>query len=282
MATLVAMATLCRRRARPQESVRAFALDRDALNQSMLRSVVDDHKVHGGPVVPESEVACVPVVANEEPLVHHVLIEELQQPVTLAARESFDVGRELRVHEQTSLAGLGVGPDQWVLDRMELSESFAIPLAVAVGADLLTERLFSVVNGHEPVEESAEGSGEPLVSRLRIRKHGVAATFGHGHRVEDRTHRWSLHECHIGMPTTKPRLPGRILPPGIVLADFGVIDLVEAPAAMVGGRRRVTLGDLSELCSKCEVLVGREVLFGEENDLVVKEGLADLPQGGGR
>jgi hypothetical protein len=47
--------------------------------------------MHGGPVVPEPEVARLPVVPDEEPLVDHVLIEQLEEPVTLAAGESFDV-----------------------------------------------------------------------------------------------------------------------------------------------------------------------------------------------
>jgi len=34
-------------------------------------------------------------------------------------------------------------------------------------------------------------------------------------------------------------------------------------------------GDLAELCGECEVLVGREVLLGKEDHLVLEERLTD-------
>jgi hypothetical protein len=37
-----------------------------------------------------------------------------------------------------------------VLDRVEFGEPFAVPLAVPVGLDLLTERIFSVVAATRP------------------------------------------------------------------------------------------------------------------------------------
>jgi hypothetical protein len=127
----------------------------------MLRSVVDDHEMHGGPVVPESEVARVPVVPNEEPLVHHVLVQEFQEPVTLTAREPLDVGGELRVDEKTPLPGLGMGSHDRMLDRVELGELCAVPLAETRGPDLLTERFFSVVDSDESVEDPRKGADSP-------------------------------------------------------------------------------------------------------------------------
>ena len=52
----------------------------------MLVAIVDDDEMHGGPVVPEPEIPLTPAVANQVLLMDHVLVEQLENAITLGAR----------------------------------------------------------------------------------------------------------------------------------------------------------------------------------------------------
>jgi hypothetical protein len=107
-----------------------------------------------------------------------------------------------------------------VLHRGELRDPLTIPLGVAVLAQSLAERLLSVMDGHEAVEELLEGRGEPLVGRLCVGEHRVTTPLGHRQGIEDGAHGWGLHEGDVGVPPVEARLLQRVATAGVGVADF--------------------------------------------------------------
>src|SRR6202522_2194215 len=91
---------------RPRCSDGLVAPQRDPLDDAVGIAVVHDGVVHRRPVVPEPEVAWFPRVPDQILLGRHVLEEELEQHVALAAGHADDPGRETRVHEKVLATSL--------------------------------------------------------------------------------------------------------------------------------------------------------------------------------
>ena len=118
--------------------------------------------------------------------------------------------------------------------------------------------------------------GQTLVGRLGVRPQGVAAGLGDHDGVEDGAQRRRLHEGDVGVPV----LPVVVLGSGAAHegAGFRVVDLEDLLVVLEPGDDGVGHGDLAEERGEFLVLLGGEVLAGEEDDLVVEEGLPDRGQ----
>ena len=116
------------RRRRGPGSAGFVAPEGDALDDPVLVAEVADHRVLGGAVVPEADVARAPVVAHGVLGLDRVVVQELR------------AGRRSRAGSSSAMcdvkpgftnsdarAGLGVGAHDGVLDRLERRERLALP-----------------------------------------------------------------------------------------------------------------------------------------------------------
>ena len=105
------------------------------------------------------------------------------------------------------------------------------------------------------------GWRQPVVGVLQAGPHGVAADLGRLEHVEDRAHGRRLQEGHVGVPPAGP-------------VDLAV-DGEHLGALVDGGQHGVRLGDGAELAGEVGLLLGRQRLVPEEDDVMRVQRVAD-------
>jgi hypothetical protein len=167
--------------------------------------------------------------------------QEREQRLALVASELRDPAGELPVHEQARPPGLGMDPHHRVL-------GLALRMPVVGRA----------VDRREAGQHLAHRRREALEGEILVRPHGVTTGRRDLVRLEHRTHRWRRIEGDVGVPHV-----GDETAVGVQHDDLGVLvrELRD---------ERVDLG-FPEAGRERHVLVGREVLTGEEQHEVLEQ-----------
>ena len=236
-------------------------------------AVVADGVVHGGPVVPEPQVAFLPAVADDVLGCGHVVVEEAEEGLALLGGQPLDALGEAGIDEEVPAPRLGVGSDDGVLGRRQLGEGHAVPLAATNGLEQRSEGASAVVNGGQSIDQLLDGSRQPFVGGLGVGPQGVTPRLGDHDGVEDRTKGRGLDEGDVGVPA----LAVAVLAPHAVgeLARLRVVDLEDLLVLLDPRDDRVRDRDRAERCGEFLVLARGQMLAGEEDDLVVEQRLAD-------
>jgi hypothetical protein len=112
-------------------SGRNVASQGDSLDNPVLLTEVARNSVLGGPVVPETDVAGVPVVPNGVFGPDGMLVEESKQRITFIAVEFLDVRGEAGVDEEDLGPCLRMRANDGMLDRLERCERLPLPATFA-------------------------------------------------------------------------------------------------------------------------------------------------------
>ena len=173
-----------------------------------------------------------------------------------------DGAGELPVDEEAVAPRLGMRAHDRMQGRQQLVAPGAVPLVAAALGHVGREPRV-VVDGDQLVAHGAHRWGEPVVGVLQAGPHGVAADVGRLEHVEDGAHGRRLQEGDVGVPPAGP----------VHLAVDG-----EHLAALVdGGQHGVGLRHGAELAGEGGLLLGRQGLVAEEDDVV---GVERVPDGG--
>lgn len=236
----------------------------------VLRTEVGRHAV-----VPEGHAARGPVEAHAVLGPGEVVEEQVEQTPALLRPEPDDAGREARVHEQRPFPGGRVHPHDGVTGHEALVADYRVG-----GAPLAGQGGAVAVLRAQPVEEAAEGLGQPLVGGHEVGEGRVAAELGHDVGPQHRCRGWVHRRGHIRVPVVGVGEPasqalGRLALDAVLGREALGRDRVDLGIAV----RRVVVvgvgvGEVAELAGEGDLRGVVEVLVPEEHDLPAVEGFA--------
>src|ERR1051326_8124136 len=238
---------------------RLVALDRHAMTVAALGEVVPHGVVLDAAVVPERDRVHAPAEAALELGRLDVLVEHLEHRRALGLLELRDPRREPAIDVERLLAGHGMrAHDRMLRARKDLA---LVLHAVAAAIDVL-----AVVDRGQRLEEALHRVGERVVRRVHAREERVAADGRQLVHVEDAAHGRRRIARDVRVPVLTRD----------VLAVLVGVDEKDLRMSLHERRRRGMHDELAEEPAERLVLVRREALVAEEDDLVLGERFVDL------
>ena len=227
---------------------------------------VGRRQVRGRAVVPERDVAGIPLETDRVFRPRHVLPDQFEQLLAFPwcqPDDRLDVGG---AREQHALTGLGVHRHERVLAGQRAALDTLVVLLPGLG---VRTRDVSV-NRAQRVDKAAHRRRQPLIGGNEVGPERVAAIGRDRHAAQDRGERWVDRRRNVGVPARPRRHHHRfsVLVGGAVLGDR-----VDLGIALDVAEHRMPDGRLAELARHRDMLSVIEVLAAEEYHLPFQEGV---------
>ena len=225
-------------------------------------------KMGGGSVIPERNATRFPLEPDRVFWANHVLPQQLEQSLALPGCQSHNRGEESGAHIEHTLPGLGMYCDQGMLaDEHSLAQ-----LLIVLFSGLLTRGL-KAVNATQPVHKTTQRRRQSLIGGREVGKLGIASIGGHFHTPQNRGCRRVVCGRNVSVPTGPGRDQG-FAPEALRAAMF--CNRVYLWIIFKMSKDRMSDRQLPELSGKCNVLTMIEMLFTEEDDFPLQEGIANF------